>query len=359
MKPHMSDTEVENTLREIRERVRAEAARQSPTPSAEPLTPAPAQHANGHSSHPHPAGEALARLQADLATTERARTRLPPVTSYRSGLTARLELWLKRLIKRAAHWFTWEQVNFNSAAHQALADALAALGAHEQSLARAHAELAALRHLHEASQAQQAQVQAQQRAVGSLQEGVESLQRGVEFLQRDLKSLQQGGESLKRGVQSLQRGVQSLQEAHKTLQRGEESLQRAQESLEGSVRQHIAESDERAARLSSALAETESRLAGELAALARAFEAGVEQLRAEMGAHADGLRSEQQAQLLARAADLQKELRERAEQVLEEQRVCFRQLSLEASEAAVLQDRARRHVESRLEALEKATNLKP
>lgn len=318
----MPDTEVENTLREIRERVRAEAARQSPTAPAGAPPAAPAPHANGHSSHPYPAAEALARLQADLATTERARTRLPPVMSNRSGSVARLELWLKRLIKRAAHWFTWEQVNFNSAAHHALADALAALGAHEQSLARAHADLAALRQAHDA----------QQHALQSLLQGQHSLQ--------------QGQQSLQGWQQSLQQGQQSLQQAH-------QSLQQAQGSLEGSLRLHIAEADERAARLSSVLAETESRLAGELAALARAFEAGVEQLRAEMGAHADGLRSEQQAQLVARAADLQKELRERAEQVLEEQRVCFRQLSLEASEAAVLHDRARRHIESRLEALER------
>jgi len=330
VKPHMPDTEVENTLREIRERVRAEAARQSPLAPAETLTAAPAPHANGHSSHPHPAAEALARLQADLATTERARTRLPPVMSNRGGSVARLELWLKRLIKRAAHWFTWEQVNFNSAAHHALAEALAALGAHEQSLARAHADLAALRQAHDAHGAQQ---QANQQALQSLQQGQHSLQ--------------QGQQSLQGWQQSLQQGQQSLQQAH-------QSLQQAQGSLEGSLRQHIAEADERAARLSSALAETESRLAGELAALARAFEAGVEQLRAEMGAHADGLRSEQRAQLLARAADLQQELRERAEQVLEEQRVCFRQLSLEASEREVMHDRARRHIESRLAALEKA-----
>src|SRR5205085_7763022 len=80
------------------------------------------------------AGEALARMDANLSTTGRAWSRLPPVLTHRRGALARVELWLKRLIKRAAHWFTWEQVNFNSAAHNALGDARAALDAHTRAL---------------------------------------------------------------------------------------------------------------------------------------------------------------------------------------------------------------------------------
>ena len=53
-----------------------------------------------------------------------------------------------------------------------------------------------------------------------------------------------------------------------------------------------------------------------------------------------------------RAAELQAELRERVDGLLEEQRVCFKQLSLEAGELAVTHDRARRQLEARLEALE-------
>ncbi|HEX9424773.1 MAG TPA: hypothetical protein VF899_16160, partial [Pyrinomonadaceae bacterium] len=53
----------------------------------------------------------------------------------------------------------------------------------------------------------------------------------------------------------------------------------------------------------------------------------------------------------ARLAELIKELRERDEHLREEQRVCFKQLSLEASEAAVREDRARRRTESLLEEL--------
>src|SRR5436305_12403393 len=140
----MVDHEVENTLREIRERVLAESR---PRAEAEARPPAwqslRRDGANAErAAKDGPAVEALARLQANLATTERAWSRLPPLVSYRRGLPARVELWLKRQIKRAAHWFTWEQVNFNSAAHnaldaahRALSDARDALAAHELSLA--------------------------------------------------------------------------------------------------------------------------------------------------------------------------------------------------------------------------------
>jgi len=53
----------------------------------------------------------------------------------------------------------------------------------------------------------------------------------------------------------------------------------------------------------------------------------------------------------ARFARLANELRERDERLQDEQRVCFKQLALETSEAAVLEDRARRKTESLLEGL--------
>ena len=54
----------------------------------------------------------------------------------------------------------------------------------------------------------------------------------------------------------------------------------------------------------------------------------------------------------ARLANLASEFRERDEQLSAEQRVCFKQLSLEVSEAAVWEDRGRRAILSRLEKLE-------
>lgn len=49
---------------------------------------------------------------------------------------------------------------------------------------------------------------------------------------------------------------------------------------------------------------------------------------------------------------LAQQIAETANSLREEQRVCFRQLSLEASEAAILEDRGRRALEARLEKLE-------
>ena len=252
----MADTEVENTLREIRERVLAS----TPARAAEHAPVQTVTQNGGGPPFPQSgdAAEALARMDANLSTTARARSRLPPLLSNRRGALAGFELWLKRLIKRAAHWFTWEQVNFNSAAHNALGDARAALNAHEGALSSLREEL------------------------GRVREELTSLRAQVES---------------------------------------------------GAAR-----SSELEAHISSA----ESRFDSRLAELQGALASGLDNLR-------DDLRGEQRAS----AEELRSELRDHAGGLLEEQRVCFRQLSLEASELAVTQDRARRAVEARLEALEK------
>ena len=54
-----------------------------------------------------------------------------------------------------------------------------------------------------------------------------------------------------------------------------------------------------------------------------------------------------------RLTEQQSELRERDERLQDEQRVCFKQLALETSEAAVLEDRARRKTEASLEEIER------
>ncbi|HEV7894121.1 MAG TPA: hypothetical protein VGP08_26135 [Pyrinomonadaceae bacterium] len=248
----MADTEVENTLREIRERVLASApARATEHAPVRAATQngvgAPTPTQNGD------AFEALARMDANLSTTARAWSRLPPVLTNRRGAPARFELWLKRLIKRAAHWFTWEQVNFNSAAHNALGDARAAFDAHERALANLREELG-----------------------------------------------------------------------------------RVREELTG-LRAEVESGASRAAELEARVSSAESRFDSRLAELQGALASGLDNLRGEQRTRAEEFRSE---------------LRDRAEGLLEEQRVCFRQLSLEASELAVTQDRARRAVESRLEKLE-------
>ena len=64
------------------------------------------------------------------------------------------------------------------------------------------------------------------------------------------------------------------------------------------------------------------------------------------------LRQAQHLELNARVAELAQELSKRDERLLDEQRVCLKQLSLEISEASTLFDRARRQIEYRLDNLE-------
>ncbi|MFL6256254.1 MAG: hypothetical protein ACJ74T_14705 [Pyrinomonadaceae bacterium] len=268
----MADLEVEKTLREIRERVLSDAQRRAPV-AAMATGSAEVSVANGHDG---PATEALARMDANLATTTRAWSRLPPLLSYRRGAAARFEIWVKQLVKRATHWFTWEQVNFNAAVHHTLGDVRAVLAAQEQALA-AH------------------------------------------------------GKTLAR-----------VQDEILTALRAEAEADRA-----------------RVAELQSRLAEAQARFESGGAQLRQAFATGLERLsesqrasiaalREELGTRAESLHAETNA----RTAELHAEMRERVDGLLEEQRVCFKQLSLEAGEAAVTHDRARRQLEARLEALE-------
>src|SRR5688500_14655734 len=294
----MADLEVENTLREIRERVLAESQRRAPVavavaPSAAAAQGAEAPAADGAGAR---AAEALARMDANLSTTARAWSRLPPLLSDRRGAAARLELWLKRLVKRAAHWFTWEQVNFNSAVHHALGDVRAALAEHAQALAAQGQALA--RTQSETLAALRAEAEADRARVAELQ---------ARLAQAEARFESQGAQLRRAFAAGLERLAES---------------QRAS-----------------AAGLRGEMGDGLGRLRGELGA----------ELRTELGAE---LRAEQSAETNARAEELRAELRERADALLQEQRVCFKQLSLEAGEAAVMHDRARRQLEARLEARE-------
>lgn len=235
----MVDEEVENTLREIRERVRR-------TADLEAEAPRPIVSTAGNDSVPSSresstkTPETMARIDAYLTTTARAWDRLPPLVSNRSGGLARLELWVKRRLKQATRWYSWEQINFNAAVHHALRDTLDALLDLEQQLGQLRAEMDA---------------------------------RAQQFEQNQIEMMTQ-----------------------------------------------------------------------------------IESQRAEMEAYRAQTTADQRALSLevnARLIDLARELRERDGQRLDEQRVCFKQLSLEMSEAEVLLDRARRDIESRLDKLER------
>jgi hypothetical protein len=231
----MAETEVESILREIRERVLSQQ-RSSPDVAAAVAPSAIRNAVNGGNgaddssiartgdSEPVTA-EKLGLISSYLTTTARSWDRLPPLVSNRSGLAARLELWLKRRLRAGTRWFTWEQVNFNAAVHHALRDMLQLLSVYEQELARLRARINA----------------------------------DAELLERHRAALTAQGA----------------------------------------------------------------------------------QIRAELEVY--------KMHMDARLAALTRELRERDERLQEEQRVCFKQLALETSEAAVLEDRSRRKTEALLE----------
>jgi chromosome segregation ATPase len=246
----MIDTEVENILREIRERVRAEQQQAAPVSPNANESGTNGATASGDSTPQ--ATEALARIESYLTTTGRAWDRLPPVVSNRSGALARLELWIKRRLKVATRWYAWEQVNFNAAVHHALRDMLEAFSAFEQQL-----------------------------------------------------------------------------------QRIESNTQIWAEKFEETRRELVAQRD----NLKSQLTLLESQ--HEIIDLHRAQ---IESLRAEDESHAR-IQQAQYVELNARAQDL-------SERLLDEQRVCLKQLSLEISEASTLFDRARRQIEARLDDIE-------
>lgn len=154
----MAETDVESILREIRERVRSREAPMS-TRSAMGNGAGDSALARSQESQTVTA-ETLALINSYLTTTARAWDRLPPVVSNRSGVAARLELWLKRHLKRATRWYAWEQVNFNAAVHHALLGMLQALSEHERALGKMRTEIEAL----EQQQAQTNAEMAAQRA---------------------------------------------------------------------------------------------------------------------------------------------------------------------------------------------------
>jgi hypothetical protein len=146
----MAETEVESILREIRERVLAEqrtgeergAIRSAMTNGGNGAGDSEALNQTTNEDYETRTAQNLSLIESYLTTTRRAWDRLPPLLSNRSGFVARVELWLKRQLKRATHWYTWEQVNFNAAVHHALRDLHTVLSAHEQELRKLRVQIA-------------------------------------------------------------------------------------------------------------------------------------------------------------------------------------------------------------------------
>ncbi|PYS59242.1 MAG: hypothetical protein DMF74_21870 [Acidobacteria bacterium] len=288
--------EVESILNEIRERVRTEekereAAVAVATQNGNDSKPAISPTA------PAIATESLARLEAHLTTTSRAWDRLPPLFSNRSGIAARFELWIKARMKSLSRWFTWEQINFNSAAHHGLSDALEALRVHEEHLIKMQEEL------NQTKEALRSESNQTREALGQTTEALRAESR-------------QTTEALR--VESRQTTETLQTELAHTTELLREERNQTNEALASELRQT-------AASLRTDLAQT------------------TEDLRASID---------------ARGAETDARISELGDDLHEEQRVCFKQLSLEASEAAVREDRGRRALEARLEKLERLRSEK-
>lgn len=256
--------DVEAILKEIRDRVVSDSGNEA-NAGIQTTSNGSAQQSNQ--------SESLSRVSAHLAVTSRSWDRLPPVFSNRQGALARLELWLKRKSKPLTRWFTWEQINFNRAVKDALADVVEILKAEAQ-------ELAVMR----------AQVTQQMRRA-------DDQARDLEARLARLSELTDENQRHNAGQYSrIENQSTNLRNDHRALEA-----------------EH-------------------SKLANQVIDLA-------EQLRREDRQ----IQSEQDRRLTELAAELK-----------EEQRVCFRQVSLESSESAVLEDRARRELLTRLEKLEEA-----
>lgn len=288
-------SEVETILNEIRDRVRADQEQQPASGTlvvqGEPGVESPADPTAAIGS---PDSEPLARLSAHLTTTERAWDRLPPLYSNRTGMAARLELWIKARLKLLSRWFTWEQVNFNAAVHHALSDTLEALRTHELELIKIRANL-------------KQETQARLARFEQAEHDVQALRAHLQAQAADMRSRISGLTAQNVAI-----------EAQATDMRSRTSSLKAQNVA---IEARVSETNAAQAELN----------------------AQWSQINTEAGARISSMAEELDERLSALAADLR-----------EEQRVCFKQLSLEASEAAVLEDRGRRAIEFRLEKLEQS-----
>jgi chromosome segregation ATPase len=240
--------------------------------------------------------ESLARASAHLAVTGRSWDRLPPIFSNRQGLPARIELWIKTKSKSLTRWFTWEQVNFNRAVNEALCDVVEILKAEAHELASMRAQLT-----HEYL----------------------SLRSAGDEHARHLDEMQIRADQTEAALMRLQQVISNVSDDNRS----------AQGKLAG---QYLSAQNELTSlRAQHASLESEhSKLANQVIELAGQLREEDRQIKSEQNNEID-------RRLTALAADLK-----------EEQRVCFRQVSLETSEAAVLEDRARRALMQRLEQLE-------
>jgi chromosome segregation ATPase len=261
-------------------------------------------------------GDALQRLNQSLTIASRAADRLPPVFSNRQGARARFEIWIKNKSKPLTRWFTWEQVNFNRAVNDALSDIVEVLKSQAQELSSLRAQSAALRsQLMQQIDEHVSALQVQAAEHGRQLQTIDERQRA----DTEVRLLEVA--RLKEAVAQLTTEMSGRDDKYSQLLTEHSSLVAQYECL---VVEH------------NGLAAEHSKLADQVIELAA-------QLRAEDRE----IKSEQAEEINRRLSQLAADLKE-------EQRVCFRQISLETGESAVLEDRARRALMVRLEKIEAA-----
>ncbi len=238
----MSETEVESILREIRERVLSQqrAGQDVAATAAERTTGNEGNGAFDSAATTKPtrqgdadiaARENLALINSYLTTTARAWNRLPPLVSNRSGTAARVELWLKRQLKRATRWYAWEQVNFNAAVHHALRDLLQVLTAYERELATLRAKIDAGAGLRVEFEQQRAEIIAQR---AELRAEIAEIQAATEARRAATEALQMAMEAQRADLNSrLTELVNELRERDERLQ-GEQQVTLKQLALKTS-----------------------------------------------------------------------------------------------------------------------------
>jgi hypothetical protein len=301
----MADQEVQDILQEIRERVRAgEKPQIVNSPGVSDNSPARLEFA------PLPPVD---QQFAGLTTLDRAWDRLPPVVSNRSGTTARFELWIKSRIKRMLRWITWEQVNFNAAVNHTLHDVVKTLAAHEQQLSQYDQTVNELKRSSQLARNELvAEVQQRREAFAAHQYELNQLQTVMSSLRSDISiQRQEITDIAETQLLELVARCEGLQTQRNEVATELNSLQARLATLEN---QSLVQRDTVSAQLN-------------------AFESD---------------RQETQKKLAALLA----ELRERDDRLFQEQRVCFKQLSLETNEAYVLRDRVYRELTERIARLE-------
>jgi len=198
---------------------------------------------------------------------------------------------------------------------------------------------------------------------GSSNDGFRKVEASLDSLQAAAKKISETPESrLKRTLNpaafAARQGdfnaavVDALKEALTVLREASTSQDTRLEQLERNVRELRSLSTEvRELREHSTAAETQSAQVrqeqGELRERSTAVETQMTELIEKIG------------QLSAGQGELGSELRERIQHLLDEQRVCLRQVALKTSEEAVLAERTRRATELRLEELARRLPERP